>query len=116
MSLNDMARQFHADNEKWWTDPYTGERLNKNKGEMLMLIVSEISEVMEAERKNLMDAHLPHRRMAEVEMADAIIRIMDYAGAYDFDLDGAVVEKREYNRTRKDHTIEARLSANGKKW
>jgi hypothetical protein len=35
---------------------------------------------MEGERKNLMDDHLPHRRSAEVELADALIRIFDYAG------------------------------------
>ena len=39
-----------------------------------MLTISEIAEAMEGERKNLMDDHLPHRKMAEVEIADAYIR------------------------------------------
>ena len=37
-----------------------------------MLIVSEIAEAMEGERKDLMDDKLPHRKMAEVELADAL--------------------------------------------
>jgi NTP pyrophosphatase (non-canonical NTP hydrolase) len=114
--LNKLAAECHAANQTWWHDPATGERLNRNKGELLMLIVSEISEAMEGERKNLMDDKLPHRKMAEVEMADALIRIFDYAGAYGFDLDGAVAEKRAFNATRADHKPAARLAAGGKAW
>ena len=83
---------------------------------MLMLMVSEIAEAMEGERKDLMDTHLPHRKMAEVEIADAFIRMFDYAGAYGFDLDGAVQEKREYNAHRADHKKEARQAPGGKKF
>ena len=85
-------------------------------GELLMLIVSEISEAMEGERKDLMDDKLPHRKMAEVELADALIRIFDYAGAYGLDLGGAFTEKMEYNAKREDHTVEARRGEHGKKF
>lgn len=115
--FNDMAREIRADNEHFWTDLVTGERLkDRNKGEMFALMHSELSEAFEAERKNLNDDHLPHRRGVEVELADLFIRVMDYAGEYGLDLDGAIAEKRAYNRTRKDHTREARLAPNGKKW
>lgn len=114
--LNDLARECHVENDLWWHNPATGERLNRNKGELLMLMVSELSEAMEGERKGLMDDKLPHRRMAEVELADALIRIFDYAGAFGYDLDGAVEEKRAYNASRLDHKPEARLAAGGKKW
>lgn len=114
--LNKLAAECHAANQHWWHDPMTGAKLVRNKGEMLMLIVSEISEAMEGERKDLMDDKLPHRKMAEVEFADAMIRMFDYAGAYGFDLDGAVAEKRAFNAQRADHKPEARLAANGKKW
>ena len=81
-----------------------------------MLIVSEIAEALEGERKDSMDEHLPHRKMAEVELVDALIRIFDYAGAYDMDISGAFKEKMEYNRTRKDHSAEERLKPNGKRF
>lgn len=100
----------------WWHDPKSGEKVERNKGEMLCLIHSEISEAMEGARKNLMDDHLPHRKMEEVELADTLIRIFDYAGAHGFDLGGAVIEKLQYNQTRKDHSKEARLKDDGKKF
>lgn len=114
--LNRLAHECHAANQTWWRHPKTGRRLERNKGELLMLIVSEISEAMEGERKNLMDDKIPHRKMAEVELADALIRIFDYAGAYGLDLDGAIAEKRAFNAQRADHKPAARLAANGKKW
>lgn len=115
--FNDMARDVRAENEHFWTDLVTGLPLvDRNKGEMFALMHSELSEALEAERKDLMDDHLPHRKGVEVELADLFIRAMDYAGEYDLDLDGAIAEKREYNRKRKDHTREARLGPNGKKW
>lgn len=114
--LNDLARSCHGENQQWWHDLETGERLNRNKGELLMLIVSEVAEAMEGERKGLMDTHLTHRKMAEVELADVLIRVFDYAGAFGYDLDGAVAEKLEYNANRADHKREARLAANGKKF
>lgn len=114
--LNDYAEECHADNIKWWQDPETGQLISRNKGELLMLIVSEIAEAMEGERKDLMDDKLPHRRMAEVELADALIRIFDYAGAFGYDLEGAYREKRYYNLHRHDHSHEARLQKGGKKW
>lgn len=114
--LNDLAKDCHADNQHWWHDPATGARLQRNKGELLCLVHSEISECMEGERKGLMDDHLPHRAMAEVELADTLIRIFDYAGAFGYDLDGAVTEKRAYNKQRADHKAEARLAAGGKQF
>ena len=114
MGLNDYAAQAHEANAKWWHDIHTGERIQRNKGELLCLIHSEISEAMEGERKNLQDDKLPHRRMAEVELVDALIRIFDYAGAFGYDLQGAYDEKMAYNAHREDHKHEARRAAGGK--
>lgn len=100
----------------WHSNLQTGEPIERNKGEMLMLIVSEISEAMEGERKGLMDDKLPHRPMAEVELADAIIRIFDYAGRWGYDIAGAYIEKREYNDSRADHKPENRKLEGGKKF
>ena len=80
----------------------------------LCLIHSEVSEAMEGARKNLMDDHLPERLMLEVELADAVIRIMDLAGGLDLDLGGAIAEKLLYNTERNDHKPENRAGVNGK--
>lgn len=116
MNLNDYAKEVHAANAKWWVDIETGEPLERNKGEMQMLIVSEIAEAMEGTRKNLMDDKLPHRKMEEVEMADALIRILDYCEGHGLDIEGAYQEKMAYNAVRPDHKPENRVLAGGKKF
>lgn len=100
----------------WWNDLETGEPLKRNVGELLMLIVSEVAEGMEGHRKNKMDDKLPHRPMLEVEMADAVIRIADLCGGLGLDLGGAIAEKMAFNAQRKDHKIESRKAADGKKY
>lgn len=72
----------------------------------LLLVVSEICEGMEGLRKDLQDDKLPHRKMLEVELADAAIRI--------FDLGGAIAEKMAFNQARADHKPENRAAAGGK--
>ena len=114
--LNLLCVKTHKANENWWVNIVTGQPLNRNVGEMLMLIVTELAEALEGHRKDLMDDHLPHRKMLEVEMADCIIRIFDFCGGLDLDLGGAYVEKMEYNKTRSDHQIEQRKLSNGKKF
>lgn len=115
-TLNEFADECHKANIQWWKDIATGQPIERNKGELLMLIVSEVAEAMEGERKNLMDTHLPHRRMAEVELADILIRVFDYAGAFGYDIHGAYIEKMDYNAKRADHKAESRLRADGKRW
>ena len=101
----------------WWRDPKSGEPTQTNPmcfSQKLMLTVSELSEAMEGDRKGLMDDKLPHRPMREVELADAVIRIFDLAGAYDLDIAGAIAEKMEFNQVRPDHKIAARVAGGGK--
>jgi NTP pyrophosphatase (non-canonical NTP hydrolase) len=117
-AMNGLVDLCHgiAKDAGWWSDIETGAPIQRNKGELLCLIHSEISEAMEGERKDLMDDKLPHRKMAEVELADAVIRICDYAGAHGYDLGGALVEKLKYNMSRADHKPENRAQVNGKKF
>lgn len=107
----------------WWRHGFDDLRAEMHSGsrfgkalfaEKLTLVHSEVSEAMEGHRKGLMDNHLPHRPMAEVELADAVIRIADLAGAMGYDLGGAIAEKLAYNATRADHQPEARAAAGGK--
>ena len=76
------AVRVHAANEKWWRDLDTGQAIERNFGELVMLTISELAEALEGDRKNLMDDKLPHRPMIEVELADTVIRMFDYIGAY----------------------------------
>jgi len=80
----------------------------------LCLIHSEVSEAMEGARKDQMDDKLPHRKMLEVELADALIRIFDLSGALGLDLAGAIVEKLAFNANRPDHKLETRQAQGGK--
>lgn len=109
------ACHSRAYNAGWWHDLNTGERLNRNVPEMLCLIHSEISEALEGYRKDQMDDKLPHRKMIEVELADAAIRIFDLAGGLGLDIGGAMAEKMDFNAKRSDHKIENRKAEGGKK-
>ena|SRR5271166_1842596 len=115
-ALNILAKEYRRENDKWWRNPSTGEKIVRNRPEMMMLMVSEIAEAMEGYRKNLMDDKLTHRKMETVEFADLFIRLMDYVGEFCPDFGEAVVEKMEYNKTRQDHTNEARLAEGGKRF
>lgn len=88
----------------------------REEGTMLALCHSELSEALEGFRKDTMDDHLTHRKTAEVELADCVIRILDMAGKYGLDVAGALAEKVEYNRNRADHQKANRALEGGKKF
>ena len=117
VGINQCAKDCHeaAINGGWWHD-HDGKKKDRNIGELLCLIHSEISEAMEGARKGLMDTHLKHRPMMEVELADAIIRIFDLAESQNFNLGETIYEKLEYNKNRADHKINNRLKDGGKKF
>ena len=127
VAVNNLVGACHGASKGsgWWNDVVTeqdyvvevnsGTRLgNALVAEKLALIHSEISEAMEGHRKGLRDDKLPHRIAIEVELADAVIRIADLAGALGLDLGGAIVEKMEYNSVRPDHKVENRIKTGGK--
>ena len=103
-------------NRLWWLDLNTGLPKERNRAETLMLIVSELSEALEADRKGLNDDKLTDMDGFTTELADAVIRIFDAAHGYHLDLAEAIVRKLEYNKSRIDHTIEERKKIGGAKY
>lgn len=95
MSFNELADEVHsiAKEKGWWDTP-------REMGTLLMLIVSELSEGMEADRQGLNDDKLPQRPGLHVELADAVIRILDICAHEKIDLDSIVLEKIAYNKMR----------------
>jgi NTP pyrophosphatase (non-canonical NTP hydrolase) len=70
----------------WWD-------ADRNDGELIALMHSELSEALEALRKGD-DANLAE------ELADCCIRVFDYCGARKLNLEKALLEKMEKNKAR----------------
>lgn len=131
-ALREITESIGKANEDagWWRDanidlrdcPYT---MHVVMGK-LALGHSEISEAVEGWRKSqkggkiLMDDHLPHRPMMEVELADTHIRLFDlgrnvrFPNGRPLDVPGAIIEKLAYNARRPDHKPENREKEGGK--
>jgi hypothetical protein len=116
--INDLVYTCHNDqvDAGWWHDSITGAPLQRNFGELIALIHSELSEALEGDRKDLMDDKLPQYKMADVEMADVLIRLCDLAGARGVNLGEITVAKLAYNRQRADHKPANRALEGGKKY
>ncbi len=78
MDLIKLQNEIHAQNVElgWWDEERPYEVF-------ACLFHSELSEAMEGDRKGLMDDHLPLYEMFWVEVADFVIRVLDYLGSVD---------------------------------
>ena len=96
-SFNTLARAVHKDAlDKGWYDDY-----NYTPVELIALVGTELSEAIEALRHgNKPDDHVPSMDSVEVELGDAILRIMDMGEYLGYDIAGAMRKKHEYNLTR----------------
>lgn len=102
-TIRQWQREVHrlAREKGWWPDdgaPITTESILAK----LALVHSEVSESVEAARVGELEMHVKDGKpegMA-VELADAVIRILDLCEALDLDLHGAIENKHSFNRTR----------------
>ncbi len=108
--LNDISKEIYIENiEKgFWKD-------DRQIGTLLMLIVSELSEALEAHRKNKSSTdisliensesfkeefELHIKDTIEDEIADTFIRLFDFCGYLNIDIDKHIKLKRQYNKLR----------------
>lgn len=73
---------------------------SENVGEKLALMHSELSEALEADRKDLPSDKIPGFTGVEEELADTVIRILDFAGHFQLRLAEALHAKLIYNLGR----------------
>jgi len=103
--LNELAKEIHeiAVEHGWW-------ETDRNFGESLALIHSEVSEVLEDWRHgksfDIIQWEVgPHSGKPKpagipIEFADIIIRVLDLCAYYNIDIETAIKEKIAYNRER----------------
>jgi NTP pyrophosphatase (non-canonical NTP hydrolase) len=72
-----------------------------NHAESVALIHSELSEALEYLRKpDAVDDHLPDEDPVGLEMADTVIRILNYCGYHKIPIGELIIKKCRYNDTR----------------
>lgn len=77
-----LSAEIHQMNVEagWWTNLETMQPLDRNFGEMLALVHSELSECWEGYASQQFDQHLPTQLNWHIELADACIRVYDLLG------------------------------------
>ena len=94
--INSLASKVHeiAEQKGWWEE-------DRNDGELIALMHSELSEALEGLRHgNPPSDHIPLYSAVEEEFADVIIRILDVSHKRGWKIGSAIVAKMEFNKNR----------------
>ena len=74
---------------------------SRSDAECIALMHSELSEALEGARHgNPPDEHCPEFSSVEVELADTVIRIMDFGAKHGYRVAAAMIAKMKYNESR----------------
>ena len=97
-NLTTLASQIHADNRAkgFWDNP-------RPLVETTMLIVTELAEAVEEERAGRAGVWYADNGKPEgidIELVDALIRLLDLLGSRGVDVDELLAIKRDYNARR----------------
>ncbi len=98
--INDLVKRAHDNSVKhgFWEE-------DKNLGEVIALMHTELSEAFEEYRNGKKANETYYENGTKPcwipsELADVVIRIFDFCGGNDIDLEKIILEKMEYNETR----------------